>query len=209
MELIGSMLKHLFYSIAILLNFQSLVYAEPNRAPRPADELLGDWRLVQTYCSDIKTQSVEATRIMKMPWFGFEPNVQLRVFETASGKNIEKVVPKSSCSDNEVATTHFIRSTYAVNTETTMIHDQKVHTVTSKGIVAKNVNEEALKQCGGTIKGFILNTVVSNFIYPDYFEQEARRKYDFKIKDGHLFVIFNEPMICENGQTIMIFGRYQ
>lgn len=201
------MLKRLFVSAAILLCFQNLSLAETPVLGQPSDELIGSWQLSRTFCSDLKANRVELTRIMKMPWLGFEPNVQLNVYETLSGKNIEKVVPKSSCENNEVSTTHFIRSTYAIQTSTHAVNNQQIHTVTSRGIVSKDVNEAAIKQCGGTIKGFILNTVVSNFIYPEYFQQEAKRTYEFMIKDSRLYVFFIEPMICESGHTVMVFGR--
>ncbi|MBL7556797.1 MAG: hypothetical protein JNM24_13325 [Bdellovibrionaceae bacterium] len=203
----ADMLKRLFLSAVVLLCSQGIVWAEAPAMDQASNELIGRWQLTQTFCSDVRANRVEPTRIMKMPWLGFEPNVQLNVFETLSGKNIEKVVPKSSCENNEVSTTHFIRSTYAIHTRTNVVNDQPIHTVTSRGIVSKEVNEAAIKQCGGTVKGFILNTVISNFIYPDYFQQEAKRTYEFMIKDWRLFVLFTEPMICETGHTVMVFGR--
>lgn len=180
--------------------------AQTAQVSQNSDEIIGDWHLVQTLCNNFKTNRAETTRIMKVPWFGFEPNVQLRIYEKFGGKNIEKVIPNSSCEGNPVQTTHFIRSTYSVRTETVIVNNQRIHRATSRGIIEKNVNEQALKQCGGRVKGFILNTIVSNFIYPDYFEQESRRRYDFYIRGGRLFMIFSEPMICETGQTVMIFN---
>ena len=134
------MFKNIFYGVVIFLCVESFAWAQNTQVPQPSDELIGDWQLLQTYCSDIKTQRLETTRIMKVPWLGFEPHVQLRVFETASGKNVEKIVPKSSCESSQVDTTHFIRSTYAIDTRTYLANDQKIHTVTSKGITSKNVN---------------------------------------------------------------------
>lgn len=197
MEASLSMPKYIVFLILIL------IYANHSIAQ---NQVYGVWQLEQTYCVNPQTQRAYMTRIMKMPWLGFEPKVRLNFYESDGKQYLQKEVVEASCSASSANSGAFIKATHEIEISTHNFRGQIIHGMKAKRILAATINNEALKKCGSPMNGYILNSL-TDLKYPEYFQQEARRAYNISIKDDRMYLIFSEPDICKDFNTVMIFKK--
>jgi len=184
-----------------------LVFVEKSLA-EVSDEVMGTWMAQQTYCSKPNTQSMVKTLILNQPWLGFEPKVRLKIYAKDGKKYVQKDVEKKSCFVNNVDTQYFITSTHEVEISSSDKSGQAIHAMNAKKFEFGDIQNMALLKCGPILKSILLLTGTHyKYNYQEYFQQESTRAYHLYIRDGKMYLIFNEPEICKDSNTIMVFNK--
>ena len=169
-------------------------------------EVMGTWKLNRTACVN-KNQPEKAARIMKWEWLGFEPSVQLKVYQKDGKQYIQKEVVGDSCRALALKTEYFMKATHEVQINSKVINHEVLHDV--KGIQLLDDHEvkgEEMRKCGNTIQG--LTTFGLAWIaFPKHFQAETNRAYQMVIRNSQLLLKFQDPNICDEGATVMIFDR--
>jgi hypothetical protein len=167
---------------------------------------LGVWRLDQTYCHKQNSPQLIPTKLVKLEALKFEPDVRLTIYQEKGKQYIQKDVQRESCKASHVSHETFLTSRYEANIHAFPINGSTVFKMTSAGKAYFNINYEAIKSCGSALRGFVL-AQLTDVQYPAYFYHEAQREYHFAINGDHMTLLFNEPNICEDANTIMEFIR--
>jgi hypothetical protein len=171
-------------------------------------ELMGTWMAQQTYCNNPNTQSMVKTLILNQPWLGFEPQVRLKIYAKDGKQYIQKDVEKKSCFVNNVDTEYFITSTHEVEISSSNKSGQTIHAMNAKKFESGEIRNMAFLKCGPILKSILLLTGTHyKYSYLEYFQQESSRAYHLYIRDGKMYLIFNEPEICKDSNTIMVFNK--